>query len=106
MENEKGASGHSFTFVCHMYIHTNKKRLLPVFYLKISPMLILFQNKEDKDRKETAVKLMGGEENHGIPPLRQQTAGRMPCSPMGILGKYPVKFIRGEKIKHKGKRTL
>lgn len=40
---------------------------------------------------------MGGEENHRIPSLRQQTAGRMPHSPMGILGKYPVKFIRGEK---------
>lgn len=50
---------------------------------------------------------------HRIPSLRQQTAGRMPHSPMGILGKYPhslttypLKFIRGEKIKHKGKRTL
>lgn len=69
-------------------------------------MLILFQNKEKKDRKEIAVRLIGGGKNHGIPSLRQQTAGRMPHSPMGILDKYPVKFIRGEKIKHKGKRTL
>lgn len=68
-------------------------------------MLILFQNKAvGRERNCSEVNWRG--KNHGIPSLRQQTAGRMSHSPMGILGKYPVKFIRGEKIKHKGKRTL
>lgn len=69
-------------------------------------MLILFQNKEEKEKKNCSKVNGRGKKKHGIPSLRQQTAGRMPRSPMGILGKHPLKFIRGEKIKHKGKRTL
>lgn len=79
----------TYSYLCITRMHMRERCFLPVvFCLKIPPLLILFQDKEERQEKNAA-RLTGGEEHARDSFSEAADSRRMPHSPMDILGKYP-----------------
>lgn len=80
----------TYLYLCIKCMYMRERCFLPlVFYLKISPLLILFQDKEERQRKKNAIGWTGGEKHAQDSFSEAADSRRMPHSPMDILGKYP-----------------